>query len=197
MKKHNSAVRKTRGGPPRSAASTAAGSTPTVITGALQCTKTALPCLPDVRKGRRLPQDVLTAASHNDQPQGASARTPDPPTPSAHDDAVILIERDAQHRPRPADTPIRGLHRLHPPDPAPAQRQRLRTEHQATRPLIQMRPHELVPTGYILISHTGHIAQTEPLPQHKTQLIDQRALVVPVGFQGVGDEPVGGVDGEV
>jgi hypothetical protein len=44
--------------------STAAPSSPTVITGALQCTKTALPCLPRRAGGPSPSQDVLTLTSH-------------------------------------------------------------------------------------------------------------------------------------
>ena len=60
-----------------------------------------------------------------------------------------------------------------PLGPASAQGHSLGPQHQPPRLLIQVRPHQLVPARYILISHTSHIAQTKPPPHHETQLIDR------------------------
>jgi hypothetical protein len=83
-------------------------------------------------------------------------------------------------RSRPADPPVLRLRRLNlapatghrvrvrtgrlgdPLGPAPAQGQRLGPRHQPPGLLIQVRPHQLVPARYILISHTSHMAQTKP-----------------------------------
>ena len=106
----------------------------------------------------------------------------------------IGLDQRPASRPRPADPAVLRLGRLDfppatghrvrvrpgrlgdPLGPASAQGHSLGPQHQPPRLLIQVRPHQLVPARYILISHTSHIAQTKPPPHHETQLIDQRAL---------------------
>ncbi len=113
----------------------------------------------------------------------------------------IGLDQRPASRPRPADPAVLRLGRLDfppatghrvrvrpgrlgdPLGPASAQGHSLGPQHQPPRLLIQVRPHQLVPARYILISHTSHIAQTKPPPHHETQLIDQRALSLAEHFQ--------------
>jgi len=52
----------------------------------------------DMRKGRRLPHDVLTLTSHTTDDKAPTDQAPEPPEGSAHDDAVILRQLGGQHR---------------------------------------------------------------------------------------------------
>jgi len=50
----------------------------------------------DTREGRRLPQDVLTLTSHTTDSKTRPTKPPQPPTRSAHHDAISLRQHGGQ-----------------------------------------------------------------------------------------------------